>query len=205
MDGASRPENEGDRAAMVRRREQAIHLKHVVGMSWQQIAERLGYYDGGHAARDVQAELKRAQREVTKGLEDLVQAQDIRLDAMRQRTYAIMVAPHYVVQNGSIVYGPPDANGNTEPLRDNGPPLAALAMLLKIEERWSNLHGTDASKKLEIALERRSDLESNLVTEAILAAAEALALPPADRMRALEAAASRLEVVDAEIVDGPAA
>jgi len=205
MNGSGASENDGDRAALARRREQAIHLKHVVGMSWSQVAERLGYYDGGHAARDVRDELKRAQREITKGLEDMVQAQDIRLDAMRQRTYAIMVAPHYVVQSGNIVYGPPDANGHAEPLRDNGPPLAALAMLLKIEERWSNLHGTDASKKLEIALEHRADLESNLVTEAILAASEALGLPPADRMRALEAAASRLEVVDADIVDGPSA
>lgn len=194
------PQDDADRAAIERRREQAIHLKHVVGMTWAQIAERLGYYSAGHAQQDVQAALKRAQQGVTKGLEDMVQAQDIRLDAMRQRTYAIMVAPSFLVQNGKIVN---DDDGN--PVRDNGPALAALAMLLKIEERWSNLHGTDASKKLEIALEHRADLESNLVTEAILAAAEALALPPADRMRALEAAASRLEVVDAEVVDGPAA
>jgi hypothetical protein len=193
------PGDSADHAAIERRRDQAIHLKHVVGLNWTKIAEQLGYYDGSHARRDVEAALKQAQRGVQKGLEQMIQAQDIRLDAMRQRTYAIMVAPHYLVQNGKIV-----KDDNDIPIRDNGPALAALAMLLRIEERWSNLHGTDASKKLEIALDRRSDLESNLVTEAILAAAEALQLPPADRMRALEAAAARLEVVDAEVVgEGP--
>jgi hypothetical protein len=194
------PQDEGDEAAIERRREQAIHLKHVAGMTWTQIARQLGYYDASHARRDVIAALKKAQAGVQKGLEDMVQAQDIRLDAMRQRTYAIMVTPHYLVQNGKIVTTL-DEEGNEVKVRDHGPALQALAMLLKIEERWSNLHGTDASKKLEIALERRTDLESNLVTEAILAAAEALTLPPDQRMRMLEAAAARLEVVDADVVE----
>jgi hypothetical protein len=199
MPGNGPPQNDGDHAAIEQRRQQAIHLKHVVGLNWSQVAQRLGYYDASHARRDVKVALDRALREQDRLLEQMVLKQDIRLDAMRQRAYAIMSADHPLVQGGKVVYG-----RNGKPLQDVGPVLAGLQMLLRIEERWSNLHGTDASKKLEIALEHRTDLESNLVSEAILAAAEALNLPPAQRLLALEAAASRLEVVDAEVVDGPA-
>jgi hypothetical protein len=197
MPGGSQMDD-ADHAAIEQRRQQAIHLKHVVGMSWTHVAQRLGYYDGSHARKDVKIALDRALREQDRLLENLVLKQDIRLDAMRQRAYAIMTADHPLVQGGKIVYGK-----DGRPLQDVGPMLAGLAMLLKIEERWSNLHGTDASKKLSIALEHRSELESNLVSEAILAAAEALDLPPAQRLLALEAAASRLEVVDAEVVADP--
>ncbi len=196
--GGSQQDN-GDHAAIETRRAQAIHLKHVVGLSWVQVAQRLGYYDASHARKDVKIALDRALREQDRLLEQMVVKQDIRLDAMRQRAYAIMTADHPLVQGGKIVYGK-----NGQPLQDVGPVIAGLQMLLRIEERWANLHGTDASKKLEIALEHRSELESNLVSEAILAAAEALQLPPDMRMLALEAAASRLEVVDAEVIEGPA-
>ena len=192
------PQDDGDRAAIEIRRTQAIHLKHVVGLSWSQVAERLGYYDGAHARRDVKIALEKSLRERDRSIEIMVLKQDIRLDAMRQRAYAVMTAQHPLVQGGKVVYGK-----DGKPLQDVGPVLAGLQMLLKIEERWSNLHGTDASKKLSIALEHRSELESNLVSEAILAAAEALNLPPDKRMLALEAAASRLEVVDAEVVADP--
>lgn len=198
MPGGSRMDD-ADHSAIEKRRNQAIHLKHVVGLSWTQVAERLGYYDGSHARKDVKVALDRLLREQDRLLENMVLKQDIRLDAMRQRAYAIMSADHPLVQGGKVVYG-----RNGQPLQDVGPVLSGLQMLLKIEERWSNLHGTDASKKLEIALQHRTELESNLVSEAILAAAEALELPPAQRLLALEAAASRLEVIDAEVVDGPA-
>jgi hypothetical protein len=190
-------QSDPERLRIEQRRAKAIHLKTVVGLTWEQVAEQCGYNDKAHAFNDISRALKQQARANKKSLEELVEQQDIRLDAMRQRTYAIMVAPAYVIQGGKFVL---DSDGNK--VRDNGPALAALSTLLRIEERWSNLHGTDASKKLEIALERRTDVESNLVTEAILAAAEALTLPPADRMRMLEAAAARLEVVDAEIVEG---
>jgi len=194
MPGGSQMDD-GDHAAIEQRRQQAIHLKHVVGLNWTQVAERLGYYDGSHARKDVKIALDRALREQDRLLEQMVLKQDIRLDAMRQRAYAIMSADHPLVQGGKIVH---DRNGR--PLRDVGPVLQALQMLLRIEERWANLHGTDASKKLEIALAHRTELESNLVSEAILAAAEVLDLPPDQRMLALEAAASRLDVVDAEVI-----
>jgi hypothetical protein len=125
----------------------------------------------------------------------MIAALDMRFDAMRKRVHGILAADHPVVQNGVIIR---DDQGR--PLKDAGPTLAAINTWLSIEKSWSATHGTDASKKLEIALTARADLEANLVSEAILAAAEALGLEPAQRMLALEAAAARLEVVDGEVI-----
>lgn len=177
------------------RRKQAAHLRVVVGLDWESVAKQVGYTNGTHASTDVNRYLKRLRSETNKELEGMVQQSDIRFDAMRRKAYMIMNSDHPLIQQGKIVR---DADG--VPVRDAGPVLAALNTLLNIEKQWMSLHGTEASKKLEIALEVRGDVESNLVAEAVLAASEALSLDPAQRMLALEAAAARLEVVDAEVI-----
>ena len=195
VDKPGPPGGDAERLRMQERRQRAVHLKTVAGMNWSAIARELGYYDATHVRRDVEGELKRQTAQVQKGLEVFVHQQDIRYDYMRQRVMSILLADHPLIQNGKIVK---DDQGR--PVKDAGPTLAALQTMLRIEKQWAELHGTEASKKLEIALETRTDLESNLVAEAVLAAAEALQLEPAQRMRALEAAAARLDIVDAEVV-----
>jgi hypothetical protein len=188
--------NPSDELRLLERRRQAAHLKYVVGLTWDDVAKQLGYSSGAVVNSDVLKHLKAERNKTAKVLEDLVAQQDMRYDTLRRKAYAIMVADHPFVQGGKIVK---DDEGR--PLKDVGPQLAAMATLLRIESQWSDLHGTNASKKLEIALVERTDVESNLVAEAILAAADALQLPPEQRMRALEAAAARLEIVDAEVVE----
>jgi hypothetical protein len=124
----------------------------------------------------------------------------MRYDAMRKRVHGVLAADHPLVQNGVIIR---DDQGR--PLKDAGPVLAAMNTWLSIEKSWSATHGTDASKKLEIALEKRSDLEANLISEAVMAGIEALGLEPArvsPMMLALEAAAARLEIVDVTQKEG---
>jgi len=179
----------------MKRRKQAAHLRVVVGLDWEEVARAVGYTNGTHASTDVNRYLKKLRTETDKELEGMVQQSDLRYDAMRRKAYSIMTADHPLVQGGKII-----TDDDGVPLKDCGPPLAALATLMRIEKQWSELHGTEASKKLEIALETRGDVESNLVAEAVLAAAEALSLEPAQRMLALEAAAARLDVVDAEVI-----
>ncbi len=190
------PVNPSDETRFLERRRQAAHLKYVVGLTWDDVAKQLGYSSANAANQDVLRQLKTERNKTSKVLEDLVAQSDLRYDALRRKAYAIMVADHPVVQGGKIIR---DEEGRM--LKDAGPQLAAMATLLRIESQWSDLHGTNASKKLEIALVERTDVESNLVAEAILAAADALQLPPEQRMRALEAAAARLEIVDAEVVE----
>lgn len=177
---------------------QAAHLKVVVGLTWDETAKATGFNSAQSCQKAVDRYVKNMARETEKELETLVHQSDMRYDYMRRRAHAIMVADHPLVQGGEIVRNP-----DGTPLKDAGPQLAALAALLRIEGQWSDLHGINASKKLEIALTNRADLESNLVAEAILAAAEALQLEPQQRMLALEAAAARLDVIDGEVVDEP--
>lgn len=188
--------NPDDEMRRMERRKQGAHLYVVVGLNWEEVAQAVGYTNGTHASTDINRYLKRLRRDTDKEIEGLVQQQDMRYASYRRRAHSIMVSSHPLVQGGKIVR---DDEGR--PIQDAGPQLAALQTLLRIEKQWSELHGTEASKKLEIALDRRGDIESNLVAEAVLAAAEALGLEPQQRMRALEAAAERLEVIDAEVVD----
>jgi hypothetical protein len=177
---------------------QAAHLKHVVGLTWEEAAKATGFNSPQACQISVSRHMKKVARETEKELEPMIAAIDMRYDSMRKRIHGILAADHPVVQNGVIIR---DDQGR--PLKDAGPVLAALNTWLSIEKSWSATHGTDASKKLEIALEKRSDLEANLISEAVMAGIQALGLEPAQRMIALEAAAARLEIVDAEVVEDP--
>lgn len=187
-----------DEVERLDRIKQAAHLKVVVGLTWDEVAKATGFNSPQAVQAAVNSHIKRLARETNKELESMVAQSDMRYDAMRKRVHAILVADHPLVQQGVIIR---DSNG--VPLKDAAPVLAAIASLLRIESQWSDLHGINAGKKLEIALTARADVESNLVAEAVLAAVEALGLEPQQRMLALETAAARLEVVDAEIVDEP--
>jgi hypothetical protein len=189
------PASEDDPITRLEKIKQAAHLKHVVGLTWDECAKATGFNTPGACQLAVTRHMARVARDTEKTLEPMIAALDMRFDAMRKRVHGILAADHPVVQNGVIIR---DDQGR--PLKDAGPTLAAINTWLSIEKSWSATHGTDASKKLEIALTARADLEANLVSEAILAAAEALGLEPAQRMLALEAAAARLEVVDGEVI-----
>lgn len=192
------PAPEEDPLARLERIKQAAHLKHVVGLTWDETAKATGFSSAQTVQQAVTRHMRKVARETERELEPMIAQLDMRYDAMRKRVHGILTADHPMVQNGVIVR---DANG--VPLKDAGPVLAALGTWLRIEKQWSETHGTDASKKLEIALEKRSDLEANLIAEAVMAGIEALALEPAQRMIALEAAAARLEIVDGEVVEDP--
>lgn len=199
------PHDGGEQAAVAQRRARAIQLKNT-GLSYYQVAERLGreydYYlnargepSSAAAAVDISRALKIQRAELNQSLEEMIQLADARYDDMRRVVLQIMARPHYVVQSGEIIRG---LDG--EPLRDDGPVLAAIDRWLKIEERWAKMHGVDATKELRIALERRTDLEAGAVTEAILAGFDVIEQSAEDRMRALEAAQSRLNAIDGEVV-----
>lgn len=178
---------------------QAAHLKVVVGLTWDETARATGFNTGSACQSAVDRYVKDMARSTEKELETLVEQADMRYDHLRRRAHAILVADHPFVQNGEII-----RNDQGVPLQDSGPKLAAINTLLRIESQWGDLHGINASKKLEIALNVRADVESNLVAEAVLAAAEALQLEPQQRMLALEAAARRLDAVDGEVISDEA-
>ncbi|MFH8805207.1 hypothetical protein ACH4F6_37655 [Streptomyces sp. NPDC017936] len=190
------------RAMVAQRRARAIELKNR-GLSWQQVAEQMapayldsdGQPSAAAACVDVSRALKQANKELSMGLEEYREAARMRLDGLRRQVYAVLARPHYVLHAGQIVNGP-----DGQPMRDDGPVLAAVDRLMRIEERQAKIDGTDASEKLTIALDRRVDEETTVVVEAILAGANAVEMEPAQRQRMLEAAGAHLRTIEGEVV-----
>jgi transcriptional regulator with XRE-family HTH domain len=70
----------------------------------------------------------------------------------------------------------------------------AVLAALRVLERMARALGTDAVEPLRVTLERRNDLEGDVVASAITAAVEALGLGEESRVLALQAAVTRLSV-----------
>ena len=150
----------------------------------------------GQVGMDIHRALKEYRKRADHAVEEKITAQVLRFAEIRRRLYGVLVAPHYVLHAGEIVR---DEEGN--PLRDNGPVLAALAQLRGLEDQQARLEGTYQREKLDIALGRRVDEEATDVVEAILAGFSALPdLDPALRQRALEAAGAHLRTIEGEVV-----
>lgn len=205
----------GDQTIVEARRWKAVTLANR-GLTHKMIAEQLAEeyrrHNPGlsliqienHVGVDIHRALKEYRRRVDTGIEEKLTAATLRLNEIRRRLYAVIVSDHYVLSAGSIVYGP-----DGQPLKDNGPVLAALNQLRALEEQQARLEGTNAREKIDIALERRVEAESADVVEAILAGFAAVPeLEPATRQRVLEAAGAHLrgadgpddDIPDAEIV-----
>lgn len=179
----------------------AVQLK-VAGQTWDQIADACGWNSGEAACMAVGTYRRRQRRLTDQHIEALQAEANERLDFLRGQVIAIMLRPHYLYQGGKKVWEERE-DGTRVPVIDDGPRLAAIDRYLKIEERSARNNGSDMGDKLEITLARRNEVESAMVTEAILAGMEAADLDPGLRVRMLEAAAEKLDIMDAEVVEGP--
>jgi len=79
--------------------------------------------------------------------------------------------------------------------------LKAIDRCVKINESRRKLRGADAPEAMEIALDRRNEVESEMVSEAIIAAMADLS--PAERAYRLELAARRMIELDGGTPEGP--
>ncbi|MEE4491604.1 hypothetical protein [Streptomyces sp. BE230] len=113
------------------------------GWTYQQIADEVGYKYRADAYNAVQAALKATVREPADELRAL---ELMRLDTLYVAATEVLERKHITVSNGRII----DLNGT--PLPDDGPTLAAIDRLLKIQERRSRLLGLDAPVKKDVSL-----------------------------------------------------
>jgi len=114
------------------------------GLTYQQIADELGWTSRGDAHHAVQRALEATVKEAA----DEVRAIELdRLDTLYRAALAVLEAEHFTVSNGRVVSL--DGSG---PLPDTGPVLAAIDRLLKIQERRSKLLGLDAPSKAAISI-----------------------------------------------------
>lgn len=176
----------------------AVQLR-VAGQTWDTVAQACGWNSGEAASMAILKYRRRQMRLTDAGIEALQGEANERLDFLRGQAIAVMLRPHYLYQGGKKVMDE-DADGNPVPVLDDGPRLAAMDRYLKIEERAARLNGTDMGDKLEITLARRGEVEAAMVTEAIIAGMEAADLDPRLRVAMLEAAASKLDAIEGEVI-----
>lgn len=111
--------------------------------TYQEIADALGYGDRSHAYRAVQKMLAEVPVEAVEELRRLHMA---RLDYLAVQALAVLEREHLTIsQSGKIVT---DDEGRQ--ILDDGPTLAALDRLLRIQERQAKLMGLDAPSRHEV-------------------------------------------------------
>lgn len=133
------------------------------GLSFQRIANELGFSSKAKAYEAVQRALADLPRE---GIEDLRRMELERLDGMYQAAMDVLEREHVAISQGKVVrrrvgtevdeFGHErlDDEGKPIPLYadvlDDGPVLQAIDRLLKVQERRAKLLGLDAPTKVEM-------------------------------------------------------
>lgn len=113
------------------------------GLTYQQIAEELGYSDKSNARQAV----RRAVREIVKGpAEQLLQLHMERLETLYEAALDVVETDHVLVSHGRIIT---DDTGT--PLKDNAPKLAAIREARATMESFRRLVGLDAEQKINVS------------------------------------------------------
>lgn len=143
-DGKGRFERDVDTAA---RDAEACRLR-ARGYTYDEIAAELGMSSKSRAYDAVQRALVDTVREPA---DEVRQLELIRLDEMHQAARAVMEATHYVVDKGQVV------EWNGAPLIDDGPVLAAIDRMLRVQERRARLLGLDSPQRVSIDAQQIGD------------------------------------------------
>lgn len=110
-------------------------------MTYQQIADAVGYNSRGDAWRAVQ----QARESVIRAAgAELVAAEAQQLDDLFAAALEIMERDHIMVSQGRVVCGT-----DGEPLLDDGPKLAAIREMRQLRESYRRLYGVDQPAKVE--------------------------------------------------------
>ncbi|RPE40259.1 hypothetical protein EDD90_3295 [Streptomyces sp. Ag109_O5-1] len=112
-------------------------------MTYQQIADAVGYSNKGDAWRAIQ----RCREAVIKGAgAELISAEAQQLDDLFVAALEVLERDHLVVSHGKVVT---DTEG--QPLLDDGPKLAAIREMRMLRESYRKLYGLDAEQKVSVA------------------------------------------------------
>lgn len=126
--------------AGVERDAEACRL-HARGVSYQKIADELGYGNRANARRAILAHLE----SVVQPAAAVARAAALeRLEVVREKVWEVMNREHVTVSHGRVVYGEDE-----RPLVDDAPILAAADRLVTIEKVRADLEGTKAPTKVE--------------------------------------------------------
>lgn len=154
------------RAATAERRAKLIKLR-LAGRRYEDIYEELGYSSRYAASRDFNRALEQNIAEQRASMEVYREAELMKLDDLAVQATRILLTAHYVVtQSGRIVEDPRTG----QPMRDDGPSLAAIDRLVKIGDRRAKLLGLDAPQRMEVLTIDDIDAQVRELTQQLTAA-----------------------------------
>lgn len=111
------------------------------GLTYREIGDRLGM-----APQSAHEAVQRALVEAVREPADEVRALELaRLDALLAHAWAVLERYHVTVQQGRLVLDP-----DGDPIPDDGPVLAAIDRVLKIQDRRARYLGLDAPVRHEV-------------------------------------------------------
>ncbi|CAL9351191.1 hypothetical protein SUDANB1_00464 [Streptomyces sp. enrichment culture] len=114
--------------------------------TYQEIADRYGYYDRSQAWRGIQS----AKRDVAlPAVAKLRQVESEELDALYVMAMEIIERNHVMVSHGRVVTMADPETGEEKPLLDDGPRLQAIQTALRIRDQYQNLNGLKQPAKVE--------------------------------------------------------
>lgn len=143
--------------------EKAIMLR-AVGKTWQEIADELGW-DGPSGNKTAQnavyKQLRKRAEEAKDKIEEHRQHLLAQLDEAERAIWEIIYKKHVTVSHGKVIrlertVVDPDTGEETMKmveLEDDGPTMAAIDRLIKIQERRAKLSGLDAPAKAEVGMD----------------------------------------------------
>lgn len=111
------------------------------GSTYPEIARALDYADDSGAYRAVQRAIAAT---ITEPSNEVRAVELERLDFMWKAALAVLEAKHFAISTKGVVYL------GDQPLTDDGPVLAAIDRMLKIQDRRAKLLGLDAPAKHEV-------------------------------------------------------
>ncbi len=124
------------------------------GWTYQRIANEVGFTNPGTAYNAVQRALRCTVREANDTASHLELNS---LDEMAREAWGVLQRSHVVVSQGRVV----ELDG--VPIPDDGPVLAAIDRLLKIQERRSKLLGLDAPTRSKVEVVTESAVDAAIV------------------------------------------
>lgn len=138
------PASRAQRAKTAERRSKAVAMR-LAGADFDTIARELEYSDRAAAHKDITRAMEAAVATERATVEVYRQEELQRLDLLLVEAWTVLKRQHVTVSHGRIIRD----EATDEPLLDDGPVLAAIDRILKIQERRSKFLGLDAPTKVE--------------------------------------------------------
>lgn len=136
--------SKAQQALTAERRAKALTLR-VSGLTYEQIADQLGYAGRAAAYVDIERALTQRKRDQQAAADLAAPLELERLDTMERAAWAVLRRQHTLVSQGRVIKD--DAG---RPMQDDGPTLDAIDRLLKIQVRRAKLLGLDMPAKVEV-------------------------------------------------------